>query len=54
MYDKAIAGAGTAGAGLLPFTGSNAVFLALAAFALVACGAALLRIVPKPSARNRQ
>jgi len=53
MYDKALAGAGVTGAGLLPFTGSNVVFLLLAAFALLACGAAVLRIVPRPNAGRR-
>ena len=52
MYDKAIAGAGAAGAGVLPFTGGNVVFLALAAFALLACGAALLRMAPTPGTRK--
>ncbi|HEX6446966.1 MAG TPA: hypothetical protein VF053_17865 [Streptosporangiales bacterium] len=47
MYQKAAAAAGAAGAGTLPFTGGNAVYVVIAAFALLACGAAILRIVPR-------
>ncbi|MGV1009265.1 MAG: hypothetical protein ACOYBY_11750 [Dermatophilaceae bacterium] len=33
--------------GTLAFTGSNSVWLGLAAFALIAAGSAMMRIVPK-------
>lgn len=32
----------------LAFTGSNSVWLALGAFALIAAGMAIIRILPKP------
>ena len=35
------------GTGALAFTGANALWYGLAAFALVAVGTALLRIIPK-------
>ncbi|NYI04705.1 hypothetical protein [Allostreptomyces psammosilenae] len=51
MYDKPIApiGSGVAagGAASLADTGANALYIGLAAFALVAVGAALLRILPR-------
>lgn len=47
MYQKAAAGLGATTAGMLPFTGSNIIYLVLAAFALLAAGTALLRVVPK-------
>lgn len=53
MYHKAAAAAGAAGAGTLPFTGGNVVYLALAAFALLAVGAAILRIVPRARANRK-
>lgn len=54
MYQKAAAGLGATGAGVLPFTGSNVVFLVLAAFALLAAGTAMLRVVPKFATRKEQ
>jgi LPXTG-motif cell wall-anchored protein len=45
MYDNPYA-PGAAG-GVLAMTGTNSVWLALAAFALIAAGAALMRVVPK-------
>lgn len=33
--------------GTLAFTGTNSIWLALAAFALIAAGSAMMRIVPK-------
>ncbi len=33
--------------GALAFTGTNSIWLALAAFALIAAGSAMMRIVPK-------
>lgn len=33
--------------GTLAFTGSNSLWLALAAFALIAAGSAMMRVVPK-------
>lgn len=53
MYQKVGAAAGAAGAGALPFTGSNVIYVILAAFALLACGAAILRIVPRPGASKK-
>lgn len=53
MYQKAAAGLGATGAGMLPFTGSNTLYLVLAGFALLAAGAALLRVVPKFGARKQ-
>lgn len=51
MYDKGITTLGAAaGAGALPFTGLNVIWLLLAAFALVAAGLAILRVVPKTEA----
>lgn len=47
MYQKAAAGLGAGGGALLPFTGGNVVYLVLAAFALLAAGAAMLRVMPK-------
>lgn len=38
--------AGT-GAGALAFTGANSLWLGLAAFALIAAGSAVLRVIPK-------
>jgi hypothetical protein len=48
MYNNVAtsAGAGT-GAGMLAMTGSNSLWLALAAFALIAAGTAIMRIVPR-------
>lgn len=45
MYDKCITGAG--GAGCLASTGVGNVWLVLGAFALLAVGTALMRIVPR-------
>lgn len=52
MYQKAAAGFGVAGAGVLPFTGSNIVYIILAAFALIAAGAAILRVIPAVKTRK--
>jgi hypothetical protein len=46
MYNKAGL-AGAAGLTALPFTGLNWVWYLTAGFALVAAGAALLRVLPK-------
>lgn len=47
MYGNgAVAGGATAGA-LLPLTGFNIVWYAVAGFTLVSAGLALLRLVPK-------
>lgn len=51
MYDKAVTGLGpTVGIGTLAHTGLDVVWLALAAFALIAAGMALLRTVPRRQA----
>lgn len=47
MYDKPLLGIGTATAGGLAITGVNILWIVLAGFALIAVGAALLRIIPK-------
>jgi hypothetical protein len=48
MYNNASAPAAAGvGAGTLAMTGADAFWLALAAFALIAVGAALMRIVPR-------
>jgi hypothetical protein len=48
MYDKAIIGAGGAAtSGALALTGASVVWTVLAAFAMLAVGTALLRIVPR-------
>ena len=52
MYNSVLpaSGAGVvagAGAGALAFTGSNSLWLALSAFALIAAGTAILRVIPK-------
>jgi hypothetical protein len=45
--------AGT-GAGALALTGANDLWYGLAAFALIAAGSAILRIIPKKAAEERQ
>lgn len=52
MYQKAAAGLGAGGAAVLPFTGGNVLFLVLAAFALLAAGTAILRVIPKRAANQ--
>lgn len=47
MYQKVGSAAALGTAGSLPFTGVNVIWLLLAAFALIAAGAALLRIAPR-------
>ncbi len=48
MYDNPSAPMAAGGTGsVLAYTGFNSVWLALAAFALLAVGTALLRIVPR-------
>lgn len=49
MYNHAgvLGTSAAAGAGMLPFTGVNAIWLLLASFALLSAGTAILRIVPK-------
>jgi hypothetical protein len=47
MYNHAGAVGAAAGASALPFTGFNAIWFVLAAFALVSAGTAILRIVPR-------
>jgi len=52
MYQKAgaISGAAVSGTGaLLPTTGVNIVWLALAAFTLIATGLAVFRLIPRRS-----
>lgn len=55
MYNpNAAAAAGAAsGGGALASTGSNSLWLGLAAFALIAVGAALLRIIPAKRRKNQ-
>jgi hypothetical protein len=51
MYDKAVTGLGpTVGIGTLAYTGVDLIWLALAGFALVAAGMAILRTVPRRQA----
>jgi phage-related minor tail protein len=45
MYDKALAAAIPA-AGVLTTTGLNLIYIVLAGFAMIAAGAAILRILP--------
>ena len=47
MYQKVGAAAAMGSAGGLAFTGVHVVWLVLAGFALIAAGAALLRILPR-------
>jgi hypothetical protein len=50
MYNNSVSVLGASavgGAGALAFTGANVVWLALGAFALIAAGIAILRIVPR-------
>lgn len=47
MYDKAVAGLAGSSTGVLAFTGVNILFAVLAGFAMIAAGAALMRIVPR-------
>ena len=48
MYTKAsVAGSGAIAGSGLAMTGLNVVWLSLAAFALVAAGSALLRVLPR-------
>lgn len=53
MYQKVGTAAAMGATGGLAYTGVHVVWLLLAAFALIAAGAALLRILPKPSRRHR-
>lgn len=46
MYSHSAAGMSSAG-GVLAFTGSHDIWLALGAFALIAAGSALNRLVPR-------
>ncbi|MBA2389637.1 MAG: hypothetical protein H0V67_05210 [Geodermatophilaceae bacterium] len=51
MYNNPVAALGTAGGvGFLPYTGLELSWLLLAAFALVAAGLAVMRIVPRSQA----
>jgi hypothetical protein len=51
MYNNPSATLATGGAGgALAYTGFNSIWWALAAFALIAVGTALLRIVPRKQA----
>ena len=51
MYDNPSASLAAGGSGsVLAYTGFNSLWLALAAFALIAVGTALLRIVPRTQA----
>lgn len=48
MYNDAISSTGAgAGAGVLAATGFDSLWLGLAAFALIAAGTAVMRIVPR-------
>lgn len=48
MYDNPSASLAAGGTGsVLAYTGFNSLWLALAAFALIAVGTALMRIVPR-------
>jgi hypothetical protein len=48
MYDNPSAPLAAGGSGsVLAYTGFNSLWLALAAFALIAVGTAMLRIVPR-------
>jgi hypothetical protein len=55
MYNNfgSSAAAGT-GAGVLASTGFNSIWVGLAAFALIAAGTALMRIVPKRHAAHAE
>jgi hypothetical protein len=46
MYNNVLP---ASGAGVLAFTGSSSLWYGLAAFALLAAGTAILRILPKKS-----
>jgi hypothetical protein len=51
MYDNPSASLAAGGSGsVLAYTGFGSLWLALAAFALIAVGTALLRIVPRTQA----
>ncbi len=52
MYDKSMAALSTTAAttGTLAMTGANLVWIVLAAFALIATGLAMLRIIPRSQA----
>lgn len=60
MYNTALSASGAgvmaAGAGpeTLAFTGANSLWLALAAFAMVAAGSAVLRIMPKAQTQKAE
>lgn len=48
MYQNAgVAGTSMATGGMLAITGANTVWVVLSGFAMVALGAAILRIIPK-------
>ena len=47
MYNHGGVAGSAAAAGALPFTGLNVVWMLLAAFALIAAGSALMRLVPR-------
>jgi hypothetical protein len=47
MYHKGVIGVSGLGAGALPFTGFNVVWLMIGAFALAMAAGALLRTLPK-------
>ncbi|HVT21071.1 MAG TPA: hypothetical protein VHE57_06770 [Mycobacteriales bacterium] len=51
MYNHGgVLGTGAATGATLPFTGLNTMWLVLAAFALLAVGTAILRLVPRREA----
>ncbi|WP_181373551.1 MULTISPECIES: hypothetical protein [Microbacterium] len=53
MYNNIASSTGAgAGAGMLAMTGTNSLWLALAAFALIAAGTAVMRIVPRRTREN--
>jgi LPXTG-motif cell wall-anchored protein len=47
MYDKAAIGGTAATIGTLPVTGFSVLWFAIAGFALLMAGGALLRIIPR-------
>ena len=48
-----VAGGMASGGGALALTGGNPIYMILAAFAFIAVGAAILRIVPRVRRRRR-
>lgn len=49
MYHKAAGATSTAGGGALAMTGANTIWMIIAAFTLIAAGAAIWRLTPQRS-----